>query len=271
MKSHDILINRFVDNHSVDVVKILESSDINDVREFLCNASIEVTVDLLTQMELSLAVDCIEKIDQDRILQLFTLFPSSTSELLLRRVSSNIKDFLYYNLDGKIINPIKLKLTYEETMVGAKMNTDIVTIPEDISIDEAFNTLKKQTGKIFNYLFIVDRNKKLIGITEIENLLIENSSANIASLAEKEFPSLNPNTQLHSILNHPGWNQYSILPVLNHEGILLGLLEKKDIQGFFGQKKEEISDNFINTSNALAELFKIGLTSVLSGGRIKQK
>jgi magnesium transporter len=271
MKSNELLINKFVDDHISDAIKILENSEPSDVCQFLFVAPIDISVDLLSQMELSLATSCIQKMDLNRIVDLFEAFSSSTSELLLRRLSPQIKNHLFEKLEGKFIDPIKIKLSYEENMVGAKMNTDILTLPHDITIDSALGMLRRSENKIFHYVCVLDRNKKLIGIAQLAELLVTDSNKPISSIVQKKFPFIDPNVQISSIAKHPGWNEHHILPVLNHDSILLGILDKNDIPVFKKVKNEEVSENFISTSNALAELFKIGLTSLLSGGRIKQQ
>ena len=271
MKSNEFLINKFVGDHISDAVKILENSERDDVCHYLSATPIEISVDLLSQMELSLATYCIEKMDLSRILKLFESFSSTTSELFLRRLNPQIISHLFDNLEGKIIDPIKLKLAYEENMVGAKMNTDILTIPEDVTIDTALGMLRKSNDQVFHYAYIVDRNKKLVGVAQLAKLLAADTDKSVSSIVERNFPFIYPNVQIQNISKHPAWSEHYTLPVLNHDGILIGLLDKKNIPDIKNVRKEEISDNFINTSNALAELFKIGLTSLLSGGRIKQQ
>ena len=148
MESNEILLNSYIKDHVADVCKILENSDNKSVCHFLSELPTKLCVDLLTHMEINLAAYCVEEMNPKQRIIVFESLPQTVTEMLLRRLSADTQKQIFENLKRKTIESIKLKLKYEENRVGAKMNTDILTFPEDITVDSAMNTIKTYKEKV---------------------------------------------------------------------------------------------------------------------------
>ena len=265
MNSDEILIEKFISSHDIDAIRVLEQNEVNLVATFINEIQIDMAVRLLSKMELPLATSCIEKLEPVKAAQILESVPSAISSSILRKISDAKREHILLNIDETIVSKIEYKLKFIENSVGSQMTISFPTINEELSIKETLEKIRKNPNLTYNYLFIVNRNQKLLGIGHLDSLISGNPNENVSSIMKTNYPFLTVDLNLSKINSHPGWSEYTSLPVLDSSGILLGLLNKKDIPSFNKKISNQIPENILNASNALGELFKIGITSLLYG------
>jgi CIC family chloride channel protein len=131
------------------------------------------------------------------------------------------------------------------------MSKSFATIPFNANFKDVVNKLIKAT---IPYYFVVDKEKKLIGILslqQIKNLLFERETLShilIASeLATREFPVIYPTDNAQLALEKMSKTTYECLPVMDpkKEGYMKGVVWRKDINDAYNKEIErlEISSN----------------------------
>ena len=265
MNNDKILLEKFINNHCLDAVQVLEQLEENDVSAFIDELTIDASVNLFSIMEPRFATICLESLDIEKAVQILELLPSRISTSILRRILDENRSIILGKMKPEIANKIKYKLTHVKNTVAALMVTNVQTIPEDMSVKETLEIIKKNIAQPGQYIFIVNRNHKLMGIVHLFRLIAAETKHKITSLMETEFFYLSPDQHLNKILKHPGWLEFNTLPVLDRDGILLGTITRKNIQFTARDMSSKIPNNILNAGDALGELYKIGLTSLLSG------
>jgi hypothetical protein len=68
------------------------------------------------------------------------------------------------------------------------------------------------------------------------------------------------------ILNHQGWQDYHVLPVVDKNNIFQGLLRYSVLRRLEERSvKNRLPQNLIAASSALGELYRLGLASLIRG------
>lgn len=265
MNSDEILIEKFISSHDIDAIQVLEQTEVKQVATFIDEIHIDIAATLLSKMELPLATLCLKKLEPVKAAQILESFPSTISSSILRNIGAEERELILSEMDKTIVSKIEYKLNFPENTVGSQMTTTFPTINEELSIKETLEKIRKNTNQTYKYLYIVNRNQKLLGIGHLDNLISANLAEKVSSIMRINYPFLTVDLNLSKVINNPGWLEYTILPVLDVSGILVGILHNKDINNFSKTMSNKIPDNVLNASNALGELFKIGLTSMLYG------
>ena len=97
----------------------------------------------------------------------------------------------------------------------------------------------------------------------MEDLIVTGSKEQLVSIMKTDVPHLLADTDFHKILNHPGWIEYTDLPVIDRSGGFLGALNHGEITRLEISKNRKKPEQAVLAGNALGELYRIGLSGLL--------
>ena len=142
------------------------------------------------------------------------------------------------------------------------MNPLLVSFKNDLTVGEAIVVAKNEKERILSNIFVVDENGKSVGIIRFRDLLFAESSTLISLLMETKIPKFYADDSIESIKSHPGWHEFQSIPVIDRSETLIGTLDFRTI-GEMQLNQGEQNNSILETSNALGELYRIGLTGLL--------
>ena len=107
--------------------------------------------------------------------------PSNVVKRILRTVSDK---------DRKTINEI---LNYPDDSAGSIMTTEFVDLKENMTVEEAFEKIKKiglKKETVYN-CYVLDKNRKLLGVIDIKNLLVAERNQKLNELMDTNVITVN--------------------------------------------------------------------------------
>jgi predicted transcriptional regulator len=131
-------------------------------------------------------------------------------------------------------------------------------------VGDALERIRKQPHHILYYLYIVDREDKLVGVLTMRELLQSESEKMLSEVMNTDISSLPIQLSYRSILIHPGWQDYHALPVIDQDGILVGAIGYRTLKAL--QKKslqDQQPGHLSKASLALGELYWLALSGLL--------
>lgn len=143
-------------------------------------------------------------------------------------------------------------LGYPENTVGRLMTADFIAVQEDWSVEQLLKYLLEYgwESETINEVFLVDEDSKLLGEILLKRLIFVPRQACVATLANRNAPSLSVYSTAGQAADTFERTQKKSLPVIDEEGILLGVVNLDDILQFTNEE-------------ATAEIQKIGGTEAL--------
>lgn len=261
MDTDQLLLEEFVANHSTEAARIVEQSDTEYALAIIEKLPSDLAVIMIKNMEQYAVVKCLETMKIDRSVEIIEKLPVQLSASILRKMTAETRELILTNVTVELSIPLKQMLEYSEFSVGAIMNPLVPTLPDDISSKDAQQRVKKHSQQILHYIFVTRRDNTFAGIVKLEDLIIANSKEKLVSIMKTDIPHLNADTVFHKILDHPGWTEFSALPVLDGSGNFLGAIGHGQIRKI--ENSIKIPNQTKLTSNALGQLYRIGLESLL--------
>src|SRR5699024_9984232 len=87
-------------------------------------------------------------------------------------------------MDKESSDEIKNLLHYEEKTAGSIMTTEFIVLDENESVEEVMQYLKRQApdAETIYYLYVVDADKRLVGVISIRDLIIANHDTKIRDI-----------------------------------------------------------------------------------------
>jgi len=257
------LIEKFVQSHTPEAVRIFERFSYAEMAAFLNNAPTELGAAILTNMNSYLAAKCLEHTDLDLAVELSKKINAWYLELLLRQAGPAFQNDFLSRLPPAKADKIRVKLQYASGSVGAMMNPKVFSLQARRTVKEAEKIIKGKKVLQSSDVYVTDSNKKYLGIVRLHDLLTSDSQLTISEILVASAPKFLADESVHNIANLDVWKEYRSVGVVDRSGLLIGSLQYEDIKKSGVHKYQESKQQIVETANALGELYRIGLTGLL--------
>ena len=188
----------------------------------------EKLINSFSDAELKYVVD---NLFMDDTVDLIEEMPSNVVKRILKNVNEK---------DRKVINEI---LNYPDDCAGSIMTTEFVDLKEDMTVDDAFAKIKKiglKKETVYN-CYVLDKNRKLLGVIDIKDLLIADRTEKIKELMDENIITVTTLDDKEDVAKIFDKYDYVALPVVDKEFRLVGIVTVDDA---IDVMKEEASEDF---------------------------
>lgn len=237
MQSVARLLNAF---HPAEIAHLLESLplsqrmfiwnilDHEDDGEILLHLVEEVRNDLIERMDTPELIAATQGLDVDDLADLLADLPDAVTQTALS------------NMDSRDRQRLESVLLFDEDSAGGLMNTDTITIRQDLSLDVVLRYLRRrqQLPELTDSLFVVDRYENYIGTLPIAAVLTNDPSSDVRDhMEEKVEPILTKTTATEVAQLFENLDLISA-PVIDEEGKLLGRITIDDVVDVIREEAE---------------------------------
>jgi len=146
---------------------------------------------------------------------------------------------------------VETLLAYPEDSAGGLMQTELVSISERTTVDEAVDVLrsvKEDVGEIF-FVYVVDDDCRLVGVLNLGALLLFQGDRPIGDLMKTKIHAVTPDEDQESVARL--FTRYDLvaLPVVDGDGRLLGRILHDDVVDVL---QEEVDEDIMHMAGATA-------------------
>ena len=154
---------------------------------------------------------------------------------VVKRILKNIKPE-----NRKIINEL---LNYPEDSAGSMMTVELVDLKEQMTVNEAFERIKKIGLKkeTIYHCYVIDTKRKLKGIVDIKDLLVSERTELIKDIMDTNVITATTFTDKEEVAKM--FDKYSLvaMPVVDKENRLVGIVTVDDAIDVL---QEEVTEDF---------------------------
>ena len=223
--------------------QVLAEMDEGDVTEILADVS---------SAEIATLIRNLPDDDQAYIL---TSLPQERSQEVLRLMkpeeSAEVKDLL----------------KYEPQTAGAIMTGEYFALPANTTAGEAIRKLQQgEAGNVF-YVYVTDKEEKLIGVLSLRQLLQVAPDRTLGSMITKDVISVTPDTDQEEVAKQVARYNLLAIPVVEKDGKLVGIITVDDIVDVM---REEATEDMLKMSGTkIEEEETIMTSSILNAVRMR--
>ncbi|UCF16376.1 MAG: magnesium transporter [Phycisphaerales bacterium] len=229
-------IERLLDSREVEALRALLSdqwsSDIAEVVELVDNERRRAIFDV---MDKSIAAEVLEKVDEATRAELFELLGQDELSSLVRELDPDDAVDILSELPREKraallegIPPaesaaIQDLMRYSEDSAGGIMDPHVICVREEATVAEAVNKIRAaEIDEDFFSVFVIDRNRRFLGVVRIRFLLTRPEETKIADLVDSDTFSVNVDTDQEEVRNIFSKNDLIVVPVLDRNHKLVG-------------------------------------------------
>ena len=149
-------------------------------------------------------------------------------------------------------------LGYPEDSIGRLMTPEYVAVKPHFTIEETFNHIRKfgRDSETLNVIYIVSDDWKLIDDLRIKELILAYPTKKIEDLMDSRFVALDVMDDQETAIKAFSDYDRVALPVVNDEGILLGIVTVDDIMDVAEEESTEDFHKFGSFQSAISNPLK---------------
>jgi magnesium transporter len=150
---------------------------------------------------------------------------------ILQDLPEDLADEVLLAMDEQDRARLQSVMRYPEDTAGGLMNTDVVTVRADVTIETVMRYLRRR-GEIpekTNRLMVVDRHNHYLGALRLAALLINDAEREVGTLMETEIPGIPASMPESEVAKLFEQRDLISAPVVDEQGLLLGRITVDDV------------------------------------------
>ena len=174
---------------------------------------------------------------------------------LLNDLAPDDRTALFEELPGpvtqrliQLLSPEERKISiqllgYPEDSIGRLMTPDYVAVKPDMTIEQALDHIRQfgKDSETMNVIYVVDKKWKLYDEIRLREILLAKADQTIQELMDNRFVALNVLDDQETAISVFHDYDRIALPVINNEGVLLGIVTFDDMMDV---EEEEATEDF---------------------------
>jgi magnesium transporter len=200
----------------VIIFRVLPAALAADVFEYL---DVETQQELLHAMAHEQVVAILNEMSPDDRTALLEELPSEAARQLIRLLTPE---------ERRVAQAL---LGYPEGSVGRLMTPDFIAVHEDWTVQQVLNFVREygRDSETLNILYVVDERNHLIDDVRIREFLLRPLNTKVSEIRDRNFVSLRVTDTQEDALNLFRKYDRAALPVLDSNGVLVGIVTSDDM------------------------------------------
>nr|MBM2802512.1 mgtE [Deltaproteobacteria bacterium] len=230
METDTLLATNFAEDHPSDAARVLEGFAPEEASAYLDELPPRSAAEVLQKRVSSNAAECIAQLSPPRFARIIAALPLDRAAALLRQLDPGRQADLLKQAPSDISALLASLLRYPENSAGALMDPLAMALPEDITATEAMARVRRAPRHALYYIYVINREQKLVGVMNLRELMMAPPKETLRTAMRREVATLPAAAGRLAIVEHPGWRDVHALPVVDDDGIFLGVLRYETLR-----------------------------------------
>lgn len=248
--------------HPADLADVAEAFPRARVPQFLAALPPDRAADVLEYLNEDLRAEVLEAMSAERAAELVGEMTPDDRADVLETLEDNVADDILEELEPEARRETERLLEYAPDSAGGLMTTEIVTVPQMMSVEEALASVRavaRSGNKEALYaIYVTDAQGTLTGVMSLRELLAAPEGVPVSEVAWTEVRSVPPSADREVVARLISEYDLVALPVVESDGRVVGVItvddvidaiqeeQTEDVQKLGGM--EAIDDPYLQTS-----------------------
>lgn len=221
----------FEDYNIVDLASLVTDCDFESILLLFKILKKEISAELFTYLPTNIQQDIIEAFSGPEIEKMLENLYTDDIVDFLEELPSNLVTKLLRNASVDQRANINLLLSYPEDSAGSMMTVDFVELKRNNTVKQAIARIKRQGkgAETITNSYVVDENRTLVGSVRLRDILFAQEDKMIEDIMEIDVIAINTHDDQEEVSNTFKKYDYNVLPVVNNEFKLMGIITVDDI------------------------------------------
>jgi magnesium transporter len=224
------IINEY---HPADIADILDELPAKDGLTVFDLLSDQVASEVLDETGSLIRAELVEKVDDERLADLLDELPMDDAAEFLDDLPPETATKLIDLMEPEVAQDVLEILSYENETAGRLMTRDVASLRRMWTAAEAIQYLRSlvltDEAETVHYLYVVDREQRLIGVVPIRQLLLAQPEVTIESIMVPGAIYIEDSADQEELAELVSKYDFVAIPVVDKEGRLQGVVTVDDV------------------------------------------
>ncbi len=229
-----------------DVAAVLERFDAGErieIFRLLLSHFPDSAGDVLTGMDPARRLELLEELTPEQIAGLLERIPVDDAVFVVESLPPALHDQIVELVDLRELTGVQEQLGYPERSAGRLMDTDLFALPETVTVRDAIAAIQEMRDvEMIFYLYVVDRDRHLIGVTSLRQLLLSRPETTLDAIMQKSVIKVHVETDQEEVARQASRYDLLAIPVVDDHNRLVGIVTVDDI---IDVVQEEAADDML--------------------------
>ncbi|MCL5996076.1 MAG: magnesium transporter [Chloroflexi bacterium] len=212
-----------------DKVDVFDELDVEDQAELLPRLTPEESADLMVELDQEDQADIAERIDDTSLSRILDeMEPDDAADVIGDLPEQRQVRVLAGMSEADDVRPL---LIHPDESAGGLMTTSFITLRPAMTAQAAIDALREWSpdAEMTYYLFVVDRDRKLVGVVSLRQLITAPANKLISDIMDRDVITVPAGTDQEQCANLLREHNLLALPVVDANGVLLGVITYDDL------------------------------------------
>lgn len=217
--------------HPADIAELMNKVPHEQALALFKGLDPNTAADTLHELEPHVKKSIVEALEKDYALDIVGRMPPDEAVDLLSELESEKTKEILESLKKDEAEEIQELLAHEEDTAGGLMTTQFIAYPPDLKVGEVIERFKIDAHGIETvyYVYVIDENKRLIGVTSLRDILLASPEVPLSSIMETKLKTVTPDQDEDVVAEMLSKYNLLAIPVIDSDGELLGIVTIDDI------------------------------------------
>lgn len=242
----------FAEYHPARVTEIIEDLESGEGDAIFALLEPRTRAEVLSYIDEARQIRLVEAMPPNDGAALLQLMPHDDRADLVRRLDEDHAEEILRRLAHAEREDIRRLVSYETGTAGAVMTTDYATLSPDLTVLEATGRVRQEAPdrETINYLYVVDSDRKLLGVVSLRNLFLARPRARIDEIMTRDLVVARVDEDQESVAHKILEYDLIAIPVIDAEDRLVGIVTHDDAADILRQEQGE---DFLRFGGVAAE------------------
>lgn len=224
-----------------DIADILEQLDAEEAGAVLERLAPAIAADTLNEVEYPLQSEILSELDPERASDLLEILPPDDAADILADIPQAEAERLLSLMPASESQPIRDLLRYGAQTAGGIMTTEVLALAQDLTVEDALTYLRQNSEhlEMIYYLYIVDAERRLIGIVSLRKLVVAEPGTRLQALMDTNLIKVRADMDQEKVARLIAKYDLLGVPVIDNEERLVGLITVDDVIDVIHEEQAE--------------------------------
>ena len=217
--------------HPAVTAEVLDGLDANDAWRVLSTCRNEQQAEIFGFLTLPYQIELVRSVDRERLSKLIeTMAPDDRVDLLERMAPERVEALLPLVAQAERSDIRKL-LSYPDDSAGSIMTTEYASLPEEITVGEAFERLRRQAPdrETIYYVYVLDEGRRIRGFVSLRELILAKPDRRLVDVMRRDVISVRFDDDQEFVAQELARYDFVAIPVVDKQNQLVGIVTHDDV------------------------------------------
>ncbi len=254
MKLEHHLRKKFLEEHPLEAARYLEGLSTQARRDLLLTMEPGSVAQTLEYFSPGGTAAILKEYPLETSAEILSRLSPGSSRAILRQFDSSTQEKLLGHLAPQPAAYLRRTILLAEHTAGSLADPHVLTLPPDITVEEALQRIMQVPHQVIYYLYIVDHRHMLVGVVLMKELLVAEPICTLTSIMLHDVKVIPSSANAMDVVAHHAWARFDSLPVIDQDKTFIGALRHRALRQFLQSKSTEYQPAFL--SDALLQLWE---------------